>query len=121
MTNPTPRESEREYYGVSKDGICYYCGKITNNLSANPGDWSIPLCHRDEPGKVKYHHERCVSERLLENQPYSQKYKPMSVEEIANIITFQLESGGWNLMSTFLNSGDVVGVAKAIHDEMERK
>ena len=51
------------------DGICYYCGKKTNNLSANPSEWSIPLCHKDEPGKVKHHHIGCVSERLVENQP----------------------------------------------------
>jgi hypothetical protein len=46
---------------------CYYCGKPTNDLSANPSDWSVPLCHSDEPGVVKWHHTGCVSERLAEN------------------------------------------------------
>lgn len=55
----------------TKKYTCYYCGKETNDLSGNPGDWSIPLTHRDEPGKVKYHHISCVSERLVENQPSS--------------------------------------------------
>lgn len=48
---------------------CYYCGKPCNHLAADPGQWPIALCHRDEPGVVKWHHERCVSERLIENQP----------------------------------------------------
>ena len=43
---------------------CYYCGVVCNDYSCNPSDWSIPLCHSDEPGKVKYHHIGCVSKRL---------------------------------------------------------
>lgn len=26
--------------------------------------WAIPLCHSDEPGKIKWHHIGCVSIRL---------------------------------------------------------
>lgn len=43
---------------------CYYCGENCNSLAANPGKWPIPLCHPDDPGKVKWHHIGCVSERL---------------------------------------------------------
>jgi len=57
----------------SKDGACYYCGKKTNSLSMNPGDWAIFLCHEDEPGKVKPHHESCVMKRLREYDKQSQK------------------------------------------------
>ena len=46
------------------EGNCYYCGKPVNNLAGNPSEWGIPLCHKDEPGKVKAHHIGCVSERL---------------------------------------------------------
>lgn len=46
------------------EAACYYCGKPCNSLAANPGQWPIPLCHEDEPGKVKWHHTGCVSERL---------------------------------------------------------
>ena len=38
----------------------------------------------------------------------------LTEEEIANIIIFELESGGWNLMSTYLNSGDVKHLAQAL-------
>jgi len=50
------------------EGNCYYCKKPVNNLAANPSEWGIPLCHSDEPGKVKAHHIGCVSERLEENE-----------------------------------------------------
>ncbi len=47
---------------------CYYCSKPTNCLSANPNEWAIPLCHKEEPGVVKWHHIGCVSERLAKLQ-----------------------------------------------------
>ena len=50
------------------EGNCYYCDKPVNNLAGNPNEWGIPLCHEDEPGKVKTHHIGCVSERLRENK-----------------------------------------------------
>jgi hypothetical protein len=43
---------------------CYYCGEKCNSLAFNPGRWPIPLTHPNEPGVVKWHHIRCVSERL---------------------------------------------------------
>ena len=43
---------------------CYYCGKPCNNFSGNPSEWAIPLCHKDEPGVVKWHHIGCVQKRL---------------------------------------------------------
>ena len=49
---------------VDVEGNCYYCNKLVNNLAGNPSEWGIPLCHSDEPGKVKPHHIGCVSDRL---------------------------------------------------------
>ena len=46
------------------DGVCYYCGEMTNSLAGNPGEWPVMLCHKDEPGKVKHHHTKCVMYRL---------------------------------------------------------
>jgi hypothetical protein len=46
---------------------CYYCGEPCNCLHGNPGLWAIPLCHADDPGRVKWHHIRCVTRRLIEN------------------------------------------------------
>lgn len=51
------------------DAPCYYCKEPCDSLAGNPGRWPIPLCHRDEPGVVKWHHTGCVAERLIENQP----------------------------------------------------
>ena len=43
---------------------CYYCRRPCSRVAADPGEWPIPLCHADEPGVVKWHCTRCVSERL---------------------------------------------------------
>jgi peptidyl-tRNA hydrolase len=45
----------------------------------------------------------------------------LSEEEISNLALFELESGGWCLMSTYLNSGDVKDLGKAIHNSMLKK
>jgi hypothetical protein len=39
-------------------------------------------------------------------------------DKLANLITFELEAGGWCLMSTFLNSGDVTKVASALCEQV---
>lgn len=47
---------------------CYYCHEPTNDLAGNPGMRSIALSHPEDPGVVKWHHEKCVSERLLSTE-----------------------------------------------------
>jgi len=59
---------------------CYYCDKECNALAGNPSLWPIPLCHPDDPGKVKYHHIGCVSERLFTN--YEQTVLPLFNKEV---------------------------------------
>ncbi len=46
---------------------CYYCHKPCDGLAGNPSKWPIPLTHKDDPGKVKWHHIGCVMSRLFEN------------------------------------------------------
>ena len=46
---------------------CYYCGQLCDSLAANPGLWPIPLFHKNDPGKVNWHHIRCVTRKLIEN------------------------------------------------------
>lgn len=46
------------------DGPCYYCGKMTGSLAANPNLWPLRFPHDDDPGVVKYHHVGCVTDRL---------------------------------------------------------
>ena len=61
------KEIQTNDWNITHNGEpCYYCGKPVDNLSANPSQWGIPLCHSDEPGKVKPHHIGCVSSRLEE-------------------------------------------------------
>ena len=50
------------------DKPCFDCGRRTNDLSGDPGPWSIPLCHSDHPGVVQWHHAGCVSNRLAERE-----------------------------------------------------
>lgn len=51
---------------------CYWCGEPTNGLAGDPGEWPIFLCHAENPGVVKAHHERCVMDRL-ERQPVAEE------------------------------------------------
>jgi hypothetical protein len=43
---------------------CYYCHEACNSFAGNPGEWPVGLCHPDDPGKLKWHHVGCVSDRL---------------------------------------------------------
>jgi hypothetical protein len=57
-----PRHTEGRIEG--HDQPCYYCNKPCNSFAGNPSLWPIPLCHGDDPGRVKWHHIGCVSQRL---------------------------------------------------------
>lgn len=59
---------EKAHPKVERDGPCYYCHLPTSSLAGDPGLWPVVLCHPDEPGVPKIHHERCVSERLHETK-----------------------------------------------------
>lgn len=60
------------------DQPCYYCGEPCNSLAGNPGVWPIHLTHKDDPGKVKWHHIGCVQKNLVENQVDDIKEKMIS-------------------------------------------
>ena len=45
---------------------CYYCHEDTNPVAGNPSEWPLHFCHKDDPGKVKAHHVKCVTLRLHE-------------------------------------------------------
>lgn len=59
------------------DEPCYYCGMLCNSFIGNPSMWPIPLCHSDEPGKVKWHHTGCVSLRLDKLQKMEEMFAAM--------------------------------------------
>lgn len=44
---------------------CYYCGKPTDDLAGDPGQWGVGLSHMDAPGVLKWHHAGCMAERLV--------------------------------------------------------
>lgn len=55
---------EMDAYAEGHTKPCYYCGNPTDMMAGNPSLWPIPLCHPDDPGRVKWHHIGCVSKRL---------------------------------------------------------
>jgi hypothetical protein len=56
-----------------KDGPCFYCGKRTSRIAGDPGQWPLIFCQPDGTGFVRYHHTRCVVDRLPDVKPTSQK------------------------------------------------
>ena len=60
-----------ENYLIGLDGHkepCYYCDELTNSLAADPGSWPLAFTHPDGTGEVKWHHTRCVQERLFKDE-----------------------------------------------------
>lgn len=73
-------EEAREGHGEP----CYYCGENCNSLAGSPNKWPIPLCHVDDPGRVKWHHVGCVSARLVDApQSLIDKARAQAIEECA--------------------------------------
>jgi hypothetical protein len=69
---------------VAMDGkgeLCYYCGKPCCPQSANPSRWPIALSHPSEPGVVKWHHEGCVSERLIALESLVKRLEEVHADE----------------------------------------
>lgn len=98
---------------------CYYCGEPCNSLAGDPGLWPIPLAHKDDPGCVKRHHIRCVSERLIENlAPSSEdgawaRWHNTSVEDLGEFYTRWLE----RLTGHGLSKADVATVLSLLELE----
>ena len=69
---------------------CYYCRKPCDYWAANPGKWPTPLCHSDEPGKMKWHHADCVSDRL-------ERYRILTDPKTPLEVTRSIERIGWLL------------------------
>lgn len=87
-TFDTPQEASevvearrKAYYGEFNsvppppDGECFYCGEKTESLAGDPGRWPLQFCHPDGTGISRFHHTRCVTDRL------SPDPTPSSVEE----------------------------------------
>lgn len=60
-------EGVRSVMPEGHDKACYYCGDPCNGLAGNPAKWPIPLCHKDDPGRVKWHHAGCVMDHLVDD------------------------------------------------------
>jgi hypothetical protein len=43
---------------------CHYCGEPCDALAGNPGLWPLGFAHSEDPGVCKWHHARCVTQRL---------------------------------------------------------
>ena len=65
-TNEASRSKSVATVETGHGQLCYYCKNPCNVWSASPSQWPIPLCHEDDPGRVKWHHTGCISSRLIE-------------------------------------------------------
>lgn len=63
------------------DGPCFYCGEMTSSYAGDPGRWPLRFCQRDGTGITRYHHTRCVTDRL--NHPAQAALNPPPLEAIA--------------------------------------
>lgn len=63
------RSTKPQEGAVATDRVCEFCGVMTSSLSANPGMWPLVFTHPDGSGRVKYHHVRCVQDRLFADPP----------------------------------------------------
>ncbi len=59
---------------------CYYCGRPCDCGAGDPGQWPVPLCHADEPYRVKWHHIGCVSTRLKRGDAAAAEVVTLRVE-----------------------------------------
>lgn len=58
-------EKLKEWRNEPKPGEeCWYCGSAIQDYAANPSLWPLYFPHKEEPGKVKAHHVRCVMKEL---------------------------------------------------------
>ena len=80
---------------LEHDKTCFDCGRRTNDLSGDPGQWGIPLCHSDHPGVVQWHHAGCVSNRLAERDALKDRLDalPGKIDEMLR--TRGEPTGGW--------------------------
>ena len=126
------RKMAMQMYGWSDDhdGNCYWCGERTCGVSAHPGEWPIMLCHEDDPGVSKHHHERCLYERLdrLKNLEAEIKefYKHLTLDEQSIKDAFDGKMGeykrGWYTGVTEYAQGWMDGkdfVQPAMRDALE--
>jgi hypothetical protein len=50
------------------DGHCFYCRAMTNHFAGDPGLWPLRFCQPDGTGIARFHHARCVTDRLNTDQ-----------------------------------------------------
>jgi hypothetical protein len=81
----------REKYPQGHGEPCYYCGEGCNSFAGNPNLWPLPLCHPDDPGKVKWHHTGCISDRLHGRVPLSTHQQQ---ERVCNCDAARIEAPG---------------------------
>jgi hypothetical protein len=51
-------------YSPIDNGDCCICGKQTNNMAGNPGEWSVKMPRPDGSGKPHYYHMGCAVNRI---------------------------------------------------------
>lgn len=65
IDNALREETKASLLDNPKIEECYYCGEYTYPVAGNPTLWPLHFPHKEDPGKVKAHHVKCVSSRLI--------------------------------------------------------
>lgn len=98
------------------DKPCYYCGELTSSIAGNSARWPVPLCHKEEPGKVAWHHIGCVMKKLREGEAAEAKLAAIQSAEGCDIEgakhAYALELGkGFSTHDIALSAALAVGCA----------
>lgn len=59
------RVRELEEATLREDGLCPYCGEMTDSTAGNPGQWPLHFS-QSSTGIVRAHHTDCVTTRLAD-------------------------------------------------------
>jgi hypothetical protein len=89
--------------------LCYYCNKECNSFAGDPAQWPIGFLHKEEPGKLKWHHSGCVTDRLN----YLEKLKDTIIEMAAQAAFIRLRCGMDN-PELWDDAGKIVITAKEV-------
>ena len=80
-------EAQVKWTDNTCDGLCYYCGKMTDRLAGNPSNWPMNFPHQDDPGKVKPHHTSCVLKELRRIKELETKIEQLKSSTGTNNLT----------------------------------
>lgn len=64
-TRRTRRKAKPKPAATGHEEPCAFCAKPCDVFAADPGKWPVGLTHPDHTGILRWHHHKCVEERLF--------------------------------------------------------